>query len=89
VSSKREKFNAKVQVRWATIIDALDKLDSVSLVIAYPGSGSISADIRDRINEFVESQNDTSELFSQRSLLRRSSFNILQKKLRLVRSICS
>jgi hypothetical protein len=63
VSLKKGRFNEKIQKRWSIIEDALKKLTSVRLVIAYPGSGRIDSDIQDKINDFVSNQNDTSELF--------------------------
>jgi hypothetical protein len=63
VSLKKARFNDKIQKRWNIIEDALKRLTSVRLVIAYPGSGKIDGDIQDKIDDFVKSQNDTSELF--------------------------
>jgi AIPR protein len=63
VSLKKNKFNQKIQDRWSIIEDALSKLTSVRLVIAYPGSAQIDATIAERIEEFLTSQNETSELF--------------------------
>ncbi len=63
VSLKKGRFNEKIQKRWNLIEDALKKLTSVRLVVAYPGSGKIDPDIQDKIDDFVKSQNDTSELF--------------------------
>jgi hypothetical protein len=63
VSLKKARFNEKIQKRWNIIEDALKRLTSVRLVIAYPGSGKIDGDIQDKIDDFVKSQNDTSELF--------------------------
>jgi hypothetical protein len=37
--------------------------ESVRLIVAYPGSGKLSADIQDKIDDFIKGQNDTSELF--------------------------
>jgi len=73
VSLKKDRFNSKVRTRWPAIEDALTRLSSVQLVIAYSGSTKIDTDIQGRIDEFVVSQNDTSELFfyecfSQRDL---------------------
>jgi hypothetical protein len=62
VSLKRSRFNEKIQKRWNVIEDALNRLTSVRLIVAYPGSGRIDEDIQDKIDEFVKSQNDTSEL---------------------------
>jgi hypothetical protein len=63
VSLKKGRFNDKIQKRWNIIEDALKKLTSVRLVVAYSGSGKIDPDIQDKIDDFVKSQNDTSELF--------------------------
>jgi hypothetical protein len=63
VSLKKARFNEKIQKRWNLIEDALKRLTSVRLVVAYPGSGKIDGDIQDKIDDFVRSQNDTSELF--------------------------
>lgn len=63
VSLKKARFNEKIQKRWNLIEDALKRLTSVRLVIAFPGSGKIDADIQDKIDDFIKSQNDTSELF--------------------------
>src|SRR5580704_18096414 len=46
VSLKKERFNTKVKARWPTIDDALTRLASVRLIIAYPGSSRISKDIQ-------------------------------------------
>ena len=63
VSLKKARFNEKIQERWSLIEDALKRLMSVRLVVAYPGSGKIDFDVQEKINDFVKSQNDTSELF--------------------------
>lgn len=63
VSLKKDRFNEKIQKRWGIIEDALKRLTSVRLVIAYPGSGKLDSDIQSKIDDFVKSQNDTSELF--------------------------
>jgi hypothetical protein len=73
VSLKKDRFNEKIKTRWTLIEDALKKLTSVRLVVAYPGSGKIDPDIQSKIDDFVSNQNDTSELFffvaiSQREL---------------------
>jgi hypothetical protein len=75
VSLKKERFNKKIQDKWSVIEDALTKLTSVRLLVAYPGSAPIDPAINERIQEFLNSQNDTSELFflhvvSQRELFR-------------------
>jgi hypothetical protein len=41
---------------------------------AYPGSGKIDEDIQEKIDEFVRSQNDTSELFFFLSITQRELF---------------
>jgi hypothetical protein len=74
VSLKRARFNEKIQKRWNIIEDALKKLTSVRMVIAYPGSGKIDGDIQDKIDDFVRSQNDTSELFFFLSITQRELF---------------
>lgn len=74
VSLKKMRFNDKVQKRWSVIEDALNRLTSVRLLIAYPGSGKIDDDIQGKINEFVKSQNDTSELFFFSSVTQRELF---------------
>jgi hypothetical protein len=74
VSLKRARFNEKIQKRWSVIEDALNRLTSVRLIIAYPGSGRIDEDIQDKIKEFVKSQNDTSELFFFSSITQRELF---------------
>jgi len=63
VSLKKGRFNDKIQKRWSIIEDALKRLTSVRLVVAYPGSAKIDSDMQDKIDDFVKSQNDTSELF--------------------------
>lgn len=73
VSLKKDRFNEKIQQRWSLIEDALVKLTSVRMVIAYPGSGKLDQDVQDKIDDFLKGQNDTSELFflfpiSQREL---------------------
>jgi len=74
VSLKKARFNEKIQKRWNVIEDALNRLTSVRLVVAYPGSGKIDDDIQDKIDEFVRSQNDTSELFFFSSITQRELF---------------
>jgi hypothetical protein len=74
VSLKKGRFNEKIQKRWSLIEDALKKLTSVHLVIAYPGSGKIDADIQDKIDEFIKSQNDTSDLFFFSAITQRELF---------------
>lgn len=74
VSLKKSRFNEKIQKRWNVIEDALNRLTSVRLVVAYPGSGKIDEDIQGKIDEFVKSQNDTSELFFFSSITQRELF---------------
>jgi hypothetical protein len=74
VSLKKARFNEKIQKRWSLIEDALNRLTSVRLVVAYPGSGRIDQDIQEKIDEFVKSQNDTSELFFFSSITQRELF---------------
>jgi hypothetical protein len=74
VSLKKARFNDKTQKRWSIIEDALNKLTSVRLVLAYPGSGKIDPDIQDKIDDFVKSQNDTSELFFFSPITQRELF---------------
>lgn len=74
VSLKQQRFNDKIRKRWTIIEDALKKLISVQLVVAYPGSGRIASDIQDKIDDFVKSQNDTSELFFFSPITQRELF---------------
>jgi AIPR protein len=74
VSLKKARFNEKIQKRWSVIEDALNRLTSVRLIVAYPGSGKIDEDIQEKIDEFVRSQNDTSELFFFSSITQRELF---------------
>ena len=74
VSLKKDRFNEKIQKRWNLIEDALKRLTSVRLIVAYPGSGKIDPDIQEKIDEFVKSQNDTSELFFFSSITQRELF---------------
>ncbi|HKS20063.1 MAG TPA: AIPR family protein [Bradyrhizobium sp.] len=74
VSLKKARFNEKIQTRWNVIEDALNRLNSVRLIVAYPGSGKIGDDIQSKIDEFVKSQNDTSELFFFSSITQRELF---------------
>jgi hypothetical protein len=74
VSLKHTRFNEKIQSRWTLIEDALRKLTSVRLVIAYPGSGKISSDMQDKIDDFIRNQNDTSELFFFTAVTQRELF---------------
>ena len=75
VSFKKGHFNSKVQARWPAIESALTQLSSVCLIIAYSRSTKIDNAIQERINDFIKSQNDTSDLFffeviSQKELFR-------------------
>jgi hypothetical protein len=74
VSLKKSRFNEKIQKRWSVIEDALNRLTSVRLVVAYPGSARIDDDIQSKIDDFVKSQNDTSELFFFSSITQRELF---------------
>ncbi len=74
VSLKKDRFNEKIQKRWTLIEDALNKLTSVRMVVAYPGSGKVDADIQSKIDDFVRSQNDTSDLFFFSALTQRELF---------------
>jgi hypothetical protein len=74
VSLKKARFNEKIQKRWNLIEDALKRLTSVRLVVAYPGSGKIDSDIQDKIDDFITSQNDTSELFFFSPITQRELF---------------
>ena len=74
VSLKKTRFNQKIQKRWSVIEDALAKLTSVQLVVAYAGSGKIGSDIQDKIDDFVKGQNDTSELFFFTPITQRELF---------------
>jgi hypothetical protein len=74
VSLKKERFNEKMQKRWSIVEDALKKLTSVRLIVAYPGSGKIDPDVQDKIDDFIKSQNDTSDLFFFLSLTQRDLF---------------
>ncbi len=74
VSLKKGRFNEKIQTRWSLIEDALRKLTSVHLIVAYPGSGKIDPDIQGKIDDFVRNQNDTSELFFFTPITQRELF---------------
>ena len=74
VSLKKDRFNEKVRARWATIEDASVRLTSVRLLIAYSGSTRIDPEIQARIDDFVASQNDTSELFFFASVSQKEFF---------------
>ena len=74
VSLKKERFNQKIQDKWSIIEDALTKLTSVRLLVAYPGSSPIDLTIRDRIDDFLRTQNDTSELFFFDTIAQRELF---------------
>jgi len=56
VSLKNGRFNEKMQKRWSIVEDALKKLTSVRLIVAYPGSGKIDPDVQDKIDDFIKSQ---------------------------------
>jgi hypothetical protein len=74
VSLKKIRFNEKIQGRWNLIEDALKKLTSVRLIVAYPGSGRITVDMQDKIDDFIRGQNDTSELFFFSQITQRELF---------------
>jgi AIPR protein len=74
ISLKKDRFNQKIQARWNLIEDALTKLASARLVVVYPGSGKLSGDIQDKINDFIKDQNDTSELFFFSTITQRELF---------------
>ncbi|QDL98893.1 AIPR family protein [Rhodopseudomonas palustris] len=74
VSLKKGRFNEKIQKRWSVIEDSLKRLTSVRLVIAYPGSGKVDPDIQSKIDDFLKSQNDTSDLFFFSVLTQRELF---------------
>lgn len=63
VSLKFDRFNSNITSRWSKIEDALTQLLRVQLLIAYPGSGKIDQKIKNVIDDFLDSQNDTSDLF--------------------------
>lgn len=75
VSEKKSKFNEKIQKRWSIIQDALVKVTSVQLIIAFPGSSKIDSHIADRIDEFVKGQNDTSDLFYSETISQKELFS--------------
>jgi hypothetical protein len=64
ISQKKNRFNEKVQSRWPTIEDALGRVNSVVLVLGYSGSGALDAVVSHSLKEFVDSQNDTGDMFS-------------------------
>ncbi|TPK79125.1 AIPR family protein [Mesorhizobium sp. B2-4-17] len=64
ISQKKDRFNEKVQDRWATIEDALGRVNSVVLVLGYSGSGPLDSFVSHSLQEFVDSQNDTGDMFS-------------------------
>lgn len=74
VSLKKGRFNEKIQNRWSLLEDALKKLTTVRLIVTYPGSGKIDPDIQDKIDEFIASQNDTSDLFFFTPITQRELF---------------
>ena len=74
VSLKKARFNEKIQKRWSLIEDALKRLTSVRLVVAYPGSSKIDPDIQEKTDDFVRGQNDTSELFFFTPITQRELF---------------
>lgn len=64
ISQKRNRFNDNIQSRWATIEDALGRVNSVVLVLVYSGSAALDPAVVHSLQEFVDSQNDTGEMFS-------------------------
>lgn len=80
VSLKKDRFNAKVKARWPVIEDSLSRLTSVRLIIAHSGSTKIDSEIQKRINDFVDSQNDTSELFFFESVGQKELFQYFLKE---------
>lgn len=64
ISQKKDRFNEKVQARWATIEDALGRVNNVVLVVGYSGSGQLDPAVSHSLKEFVDSQNDTGDMFS-------------------------
>jgi hypothetical protein len=64
VSQKKDRFNQKVQDRWTTIEDALGRVNSVVLALGYSGSGPLDPVVSHSLQEFVNSQNDTGDMFS-------------------------
>ncbi len=53
-----------MQSRWETIEDALGRVNSVILIVGYSGSGALEDVVAHSLKEFVDSQNDTGEMFS-------------------------
>jgi hypothetical protein len=80
VSAKVERFNQKISDRWSLIEDALKKLISVRVAIAYPGSAKIDPMIQEKIDEFIQSQNDTSDLFFFSSITQRELFHFFVRQ---------
>jgi AIPR protein len=75
VSLKIDRFNQKKQDRWSLVENALTKLTSVIVAVAYPGSSKINETIQETINDFIRSQNDTSELFFFSTISQRELFH--------------
>jgi hypothetical protein len=80
VSAKVERFNQKIRDRWDLIEDALKKLLSVRVAIAYPGSSRIDPSIQEKIDEFMKSQNDTSDLFFFSTITQRELFQFFVRQ---------
>lgn len=74
VSQKKDRFNSKVQDRWATIEDALGRVNSVVLVLGYSGSGQLDPVVTHSLEEFVTSQNDTGDMFSYEIISQKQLF---------------
>jgi hypothetical protein len=74
VSQKKDRFNSKVQARWATIEDALGKVNSVILVVGYSGSAPLDPAVEHGLREFVDSQNDTGDMFSYEVISQKQLF---------------
>ena len=80
VSLKKNRFNDKIQKRWSILEDVLKRLTSVRLIVAYAGSGKLAQDIQDKIDDFVKSQNDTSDLFFFMPITQREFFQYFARE---------
>jgi len=74
VSQKKDRFNHKVQARWDTIEDALGRVNSVVLVVGYSGSGALDDAVAHSLKEFIDSQNDTGDMFSYEVISQKQLF---------------
>lgn len=74
ISQKKDRFNVKVQARWTTIEDALGRVNSVVLVVGYSGSGALDPVVGHSLKEFVDSQNDTGDMFSYEVISQKQLF---------------